>query len=277
MYSYPDIFQQQLAWVIDAPALIPAVPYIDAGDLLAELYRPPILCDNAAALPTDLPQHPAGRLGAHFENLVAALLNASDRFSILARNWVIRDGNKTLGELDMVVEDHGRQALQHWELAIKFYLAYGDDWLGPNSKDTLSKKSSHLLEQQLPRSLEPEVYEQLLQAGWPVAERVLLTRGRLFYPLSEGPLPSSPTLTTDHQRGWWVSTPDLPSTACWYLVPRPLWPTPELSDMRGPGIASALLVDYVDRLNRPVMAISGPQQAPGFIVPKGWPYHDRTV
>ncbi|GAL05455.1 hypothetical protein JCM19237_545 [Photobacterium aphoticum] len=35
--------------------------------------------------------------------------------------------------------------LEHWEVAIKFYLAWEQQWPGPNAKDNLDKKAQRML------------------------------------------------------------------------------------------------------------------------------------
>ena len=108
-----------LDWVQGAAALLSA----------DELAWRPALPEQAlsASLPesllAQLEQRRQGRLGAYFEALAATLLTASGRYRLLTSNHIIRDAQRTLGELDLLLEDRISGEYLHLELALKFYLA----------------------------------------------------------------------------------------------------------------------------------------------------------
>lgn len=257
---------QQLAWLIQAPPLLSCSPFEDAGKLLKrEWHRDPTLIHRAADWLQDTvsPQ----RLGITFEQWVAALVSASNGLELVDRNLAVRDGQTTLGELDMLVRDRDSGKLWHWELALKFYLGTADNWYGPNSHDTLSRKSQHLFEHQILRSTLPQCREMLANRGLQVDGRALLTRGRLFYRNSH---PDYPPRHPQHERGWWLPTHSLPLQR-WQVVDKKNWPLPSMSDKSTTFIDTPELIDYVETQSRPLMVISSLRPEPGFIVPVSWP------
>ena len=65
------------------------------------------------------------RLGHYFEQLIFFWLQHSERFIILVKNTPLRsDKKKTLGEVDLIVQDQDTLNYEHWELAVKFYLIF---------------------------------------------------------------------------------------------------------------------------------------------------------
>lgn len=256
----------QLTWLVQAPPLLPPAPWEDAGLWLhREWQRDPALPSRAAESLRS--QQQPGRIGLQFENQVAALVEHSAGLALVARNFPIRDEHRTLGELDMLVRDLDSGKLWHWELALKFYLGTPDHWYGPNSRDTLARKFTHLHEQQLPRSQSTQARRTLAAEGWKVDGRALLTRGRLFYRNSH---PEQPERHPRHERGWWLPARGLPSQQ-WQRVPRACWACPSMSDKSTNTIDTATLIDYVEEHSRPVMVLSDLRPEPGFIVPVTWP------
>ncbi|MDX1804607.1 MAG: DUF1853 family protein [Alcanivorax sp.] len=257
----------QLRWLLEAPSLITTTPWLDAGQALADAYAQDTdLPERALPLLLALPRQ--RRLGAHFEQLVSVLIDASERFERVASNTVIHDQKRTIGELDLLVIDHQQQQLQHWELALKFYLGHQQRWLGPDSRDTLTRKRTHLCEQQLPRSTLPQARAQLARQGLRVDAQALLTRGRLFV----GPSPTAPPTWVNpvHEQGWWLPSQALPGGK-WQCQSREHWPLPLMSDKSTTFIDSPTLFDYVESQSRPVMVTCHTRAQPGFIVPGSWP------
>ncbi|KYZ87723.1 hypothetical protein A3Q32_11110 [Alcanivorax sp. KX64203] len=253
--------------MIQAPPLFatPAGADQDAGVLLAQcLTEDPDWPHRAAAAGIPPLQ---GRLGHWFEALVAALLAHSQRLELLARNVPLRRQGRTLGEMDMVLFDHGSGRRLHWELALKFFLGHDGQWPGPNPRDTLQSKAEHLFQRQLPRSLDVSAAEPPIA---PVDHRQALTRGRLFYPTPPCPPPAQ--AAHGHQRGFWCraghwNTPARP-------VPRAFWAIPELlSDNFTSPVAPTELQDYVQRKQSVVMILTD-NNAPGFLVPDTWPFNE---
>lgn len=113
---------------------------------------------NPQPLQNYLANHNVRRLGKYFESLLAFffLYGPSSNYQLEQHNYILRGENNsktsTLGELDFVLSQ-GEQ-LTHLEVAVKFYLGIEVEgkkhWLGPNAKDSLERKLSHLQTHQLP-------------------------------------------------------------------------------------------------------------------------------
>lgn len=261
----------ELHWLLDAAPLLRLPDHCeDGGSLLRDAAQAqPALVQTAAEALARQPR--SKRLGEHFENLVAALIQHSDHLDLVARNLTLREHGRTLGELDLLVREHASGELVHWELALKFYLGLGEGrgWPGPNPRDQLAIKARHLYEVQLPRAAQPGAMAQLRAAGHVIHRRALLTHGRLFYPhpaFCPAPSQADPA----HQRGlWWREPPEASQ-----VVPHDLWHHPEvLSDNPTPMLAAAALADYVSRVGAPRMIVTAGQQT-GFLVPPSWPGRD---
>jgi len=203
----PATFAGELHWLTQAPPLITPPPGCESVDaILRYCAGEPGLLIRAADALAEQPR--PRRLGQHFENLTAALIQHSKRYRLVARNLPLRLDGKTLGELDMLIQDRETGELMHWELALKFYLGLPGEpeeraWPGPdNPNDQLTRKIDHLYRQQLPRSTEPAVAALLAEQGLHVDRRLLLTRGRLFYP-ADGALTPPREVNPEHDRGLW--------------------------------------------------------------------------
>ncbi|MBU57324.1 MAG: hypothetical protein CL543_00430, partial [Alcanivorax sp.] len=102
--SDPATLAGELAWLTQAPPLITPPPGCDSADaILRQCAGEPGVLRRAAATLVEQPR--PRRLGLHFENLVAAVLQHSQRYRLVARNVPLRLNGNTLGELDMLVED----------------------------------------------------------------------------------------------------------------------------------------------------------------------------
>ena len=97
------------------------------------------------------------RLGHSVEKIVSQLIKASTNFKILYENLQIKVENKTIGEIDFIIEEIKTKQLFHIELAYKFYLLDPTistiqlhNWIGPNRKDSLKEKIEKLRDMQFP-------------------------------------------------------------------------------------------------------------------------------
>jgi len=154
------------------------------------------------------------RLGLRFEQLIHDWLEVSSAFTCLENNLPVRTAERTIGEFDLIV--NSADVIEHWELAVKFYLGTGDQrdldcWFGPNPTDTLGTKLRRLEQHQMQLSAHPASVD-LLRAMQIEVERVRgFVKGRLFYPL---PLFLTETfvypeaINPNHHRGWWATLAD---------------------------------------------------------------------
>lgn len=187
------------------------------------------------ALLEQIPAAHGNRLGRYYEQLWQFALGQAPDIRLLAANLVIREHGRTLGELDLLLEDD--TGLQHIELAVKFYLgpAQADaadtaHWLGPGRLDRLDLKLAHLREHQLRLSDLPAAQAQLQRLSARTVQASPWLGGYLFYPWRS---PCSPPrgAGTSHLRGLWVRRGDWPAwqaaqPGCWQPLPRMAWLAP---------------------------------------------------
>jgi len=143
-----------LHWILQAPALLPQseLGWHPGNGFTPDLVVAALNADGAA-----LEQSRHGKLGHYFEAMVQSLFRASSHFDILASNCIIRGPTRTLGELDLLLEDRCHGRILHLELALKFYLLLpaqsdvGADcrWIGSGLRDFLTIKTQRLLTHQL--------------------------------------------------------------------------------------------------------------------------------
>lgn len=158
------------------------------------------------------------RLGAVFERLWAAALEASPHHEVHVANLALRENKHTLGELDLVISDRRQGQVLHIELAVKFYLLSGHgghegNWLGPGLQDRLDLKLDRLLGHQL--DVCAKAAKLGLLAELPSIDRsVVALKGRLFYPLASGAEGTTERrwpsrIDRDHEFGLWASPSQL--------------------------------------------------------------------
>ncbi|MEN6671179.1 DUF1853 family protein [Psychrobacter sp. B38] len=129
------------------------------------------------------------RLGFHFEGLLSFWLEdgfASNLhpYEILANNVQLYSGKQTTGELDLILYNHEEKLVEHWELAIKFFMGSApfapENWVGINSKDNLQRKMTHMQTKQF-RSVwvDTEDHGRLR-----IDKRYGVIKGRFFLPMN---------------------------------------------------------------------------------------------
>lgn len=126
------------------------------------------------------------KLGKLIEEIFEVYLEQNQEYNILLKNTQIIDNKQTIGELDFILED-SEQNIFHCELAYKFYLWKADEkgnWVGPNLKDALCKKTTKLLEHQFPL-IEHPITKKLLAAHNISTDKIkqtLCLKAQLFLP-----------------------------------------------------------------------------------------------
>ncbi len=205
-----------LTWVINSPSLIAGGPVVDPVD--------PRQVD-ARHLVAYFDGFSGHRVGRYFERLVLYWLRYIRRVEIVAQSLQIRDGKRTIGEIDLLFRDEqGR--LTHWEIAVKFYLhvahpqALGSHYIGPNVRDTFERKMERLFLDQLPRS----------ERDFPDVEvRQAFVKGRIFYQPHEAvPAPPPEHLSPEHLRSEWIRAADVAALhdrgdTVYQILEKPFW------------------------------------------------------
>lgn len=304
-WSVPAV--RDLAWTLASPPLLalrsPGVRWLNAAwcerafresrDWLAELDRHPEPLLSALAQRND------PRLGSYFEALLAFWLTWEDNplYRLVGRNLAVRSKNLTLGELDFLVEERQSGELQHWEVAVKFYLGVAPggelrQWVGPGLKDRLDLKVQRLLEHQLALTHTPEGRGLIRHMGLAHDKSsptpVCLLKGRLFYPPHAGPDWSPHSAAPGHLTGWWMPQADFlahygQAGLHWIRLPKEHWLTEVAPPVRiGEAQSAAALVEtLVQTADNRAAAVIGltldtdghyRENTRGFVTPPDWPH-----
>ncbi|HEX4940688.1 MAG TPA: DUF1853 family protein, partial [Candidatus Kapabacteria bacterium] len=210
---------RDLAWAILSPTLIAAPDasqhttpaWYEQAFLAIESHLHELDKDDSK-LVQHLTTPATPRLGIWFERLWSYWLQHNGRYELLAANLQVKQDEKTRGEFDFIVRDSHADEIEHWELAIKFYLGIpplhsANHWFGPNLQDRLDLKFQHLVERQLPLSQSHAGQQICAERGWTVKRRRLISKGRLYLPgmetESHPPLPKC--IDTHALLGHWLT------------------------------------------------------------------------
>lgn len=119
------------------------------------------------------------RLGLRFEMLIWFwLLDAAYHpYQLLGHSIQMIDGPRTLGELDFLILNRDLKRIEHWEIAVKYYLAEYDyslqHWYGLNRSDRLARKLQHFTQKQFQ-------FQHALQHD--IEARFCMLKGQLYLP-----------------------------------------------------------------------------------------------
>ncbi|OOE77008.1 DUF1853 family protein [Salinivibrio sp. ML290] len=214
-------------------------------------------------LPSPSPYKGPKRIGFYYQWLLTQLIDCHPHLGLEAEEIQINEGGKTRGAIDFLVRYQGQ--LEHWEVAVKFYLAHDNRWLGPNAKDALDIKVARMLDHQLALSSHPSFCQQY--PHWQPSEKRLMVQGRLYrhYHHGEQPLPEWPPVNHDSIGGWWCWPDALPTDREFAVLARDQWLSlPAFADL--PKLERASL----DELSRTCHLLDD-SLTPWFVVPRDWP------
>ena len=184
---------RQLAFSIASPNILSSIPselsLQHAFDLHPnvfwqqqyENYHPRLLelDQNPQPLIDFLARLKSTRLGLRFEYLMWFWLQDDmyHHFKIIGHSIQIIQGKQTLGELDFLLFNTQTQKIEHWEVALKYYLAEANlslkHWYGLNRTDTLQRKLNHFTQKQFQFET---IQDQSIQ------ERFAVLKGQLYLP-----------------------------------------------------------------------------------------------
>lgn len=215
----PRQLVDDLLWVVNTPSFV-------NGSLvaLAPWLSPDVV--DAEHLHAFMSARQSHRVGRHFEGVVEFWLRHVLGYEMTSCGLQIRDGNRTIGELDFVFRDEDG-VLTHWEVASKFYLHHADregsHYPGPNSTDDFERKIETLFRRQL----------ELSRTAMPeVKARAAFVRGIVFYhPAVAAPAVLPDRMATDHVRGVWLRSSELALLDSWgsavaTIAEKPHWFAP---------------------------------------------------
>lgn len=275
----------QLAWAIGSPPLLNTALHPHAALTAAEAAHwwqqwqptaPPPASDHI-------------RLGSDFEQLWQCWLSEHPRWQLLAHNLPIRESNRTLGEFDLLVRDRETGEQEHWELAVKFYLGYGNldqpqSWHGPKFRDRLDHKLRHLRDDQLCWKDRPAGQACLVAQGLAPQRSRAIVKGRLCYPLAQADADAN-FAASGHEKGLWATVTQwrhwlAQQTAIPYAAPltRTEWLGVETTTPALP------FTDYLSSTmapdQRPLalkLRVANKVWPMVFVVPEDWPDRARAV
>ena len=178
-FQFHNTIVRDLAWMIGSPSLLScptehslAEPniWIPSLDWQAQQYQhflPHLqsLEKNQQDLKHLFFANKRFKLGLYFENLMHYWFSNSAYHELVAHRLTLLENNRTIGEIDFLVWDHECDQLQHWEVAVKFYLGFEYTnqkyWLGPNLKDRFDLKLQHTLQHQLKMSEHASLFDRV--------------------------------------------------------------------------------------------------------------------
>ena len=240
-FQHPAV--RDLAWVIASPSLLAETDEVYSGGKVDDAWCSQVYAQHQAwlqALDADpsplldwLNAHRSKLLGRYFESLIGFWLVRLDEVELLAQNLVVGDTVRQIGEFDFLLR-HQDQVF-HWEVSVKFYLHYGEQFLGPNPRDSLARKLNKVFSQQLRLSesalAKPYLREWIGNA--PVRPQAFI-KGYLFYPVAEAEVAgNSDGVAPGHLRGTWLRFRELngflshkDSSRRWLVLERLQWLAP---------------------------------------------------
>lgn len=227
-------------------------------------------------------------MGKYFEQLLFFILQRDERYEIILQNHQIVEGKTTVGEIDLVVRDTVSDQLEHWEIALKFYLqsTTGSEqftMLGPDAKDNLARKIKKLTEHQMTLSSHPQIQHLLkLQS----IDCKLFIKGQFFYHLNNRKLMTNDAYPL-HDRGWWCLHSEveqmLNDNLKWAILDKPDWigshQTTAGHTLNTPYQLSAFLADHFSHQHQAVFCVGmkesngiWQEKSRGFVVNNTWPH-----
>ncbi|MEE2788129.1 MAG: DUF1853 family protein [Myxococcota bacterium] len=251
------------------------------------------LDQNPDALHEVLKQPGQSRLGLYYERLIGFWLEYGSPYRLVAKNYQIQHDGRTVGEFDFLVE--GEHGLEHWEVAIKYYLGVDEsprweNWLGPNQRDRLSKKLNHMMGHQATVS-QTEAGQAALQAlGCEASPTVKLWfKGHFF--AAPTTHPSQPEGSTAKVGPAWLDADAAQAyvraretSRHWIVRHKPDWLNPVVQ-VDDTALTGGTLLDLLSQLERPMMLSECHRSHHGLalehtrlcIVPNGWKNRAQNI
>ncbi|MGR5144565.1 DUF1853 family protein [Photobacterium sp. DNB23_23_1] len=217
---------------------------------------------SQAVLPNEVEYQGGRRLGYFYQWLWQQLILHHPRYELLAEEAQLTVNKRTLGAIDFLVKDLHSGRVEHWEVAIKFFLAYEGSWPGPNARDNLDKKANKMLSHQLMISDHPAFIKQYQTQFGKIERRRLIMQGRLFYPAFEGYTGSDIKLAKGATHGLWCYSQQAAGLDL-RPIAKPEWIAP-------PCFRQIADEPVLTSVSNPTMAIA-PDDKVWFVMPEHWP------
>lgn len=244
--------------VLNMPNLISSYDYVCDGTWFEVFNR-------HAQLPCIAPYTGNRRLGFYYQWLWQQLIISHPHYELMEEEVQLNWHKQTVGSIDFLVKNLRTDEIEHWEVAIKFYLAYNNSWPGPNAKDNLDKKTKRMIEHQL-RLSEHDAFKTTFDEQ--PTKRRLIMQGRLFHAWPKPQQGSTININPKANTGLWCYQSDATHLVLKALTKKQ-WISPP---------AFAELNEYLDpkKITVPTQAVDKKDRV-WFIVPNHWPKHNSEL
>ncbi|MGF1737479.1 DUF1853 family protein [Photobacterium satsumensis] len=243
-------------------AVLALPPLLDGHPFIADQRWLDKFSSNAI-IPQGIEYQGGRRIGFFYQWLWQQLILHHPCYELLAEEIQLTVDKRTLGAVDFLVKDLRSGRVEHWEVAIKFFLAYENSWPGPNARDDLDKKANKMLSHQLMISDHPAFIEQYQAQFGKIERRRLIMQGRLFYPAFAGYTGSDIKLAKDTTHGLWCYSQQAADLGL-RPIAKPEWIAP-------PRFSQLAAEPALLSVSNPTMAIA-PDDKVWFVMPEHWPH-----
>ncbi|MCG3864636.1 MULTISPECIES: DUF1853 family protein [unclassified Photobacterium] len=244
--------------VLNMPNLISSYDYV-CNDTWLEMFK------RHAQLPPIESYIGNHRLGFYYQWLWQQWIVHHPDYELLEEEVQLHWNQKTVGSIDFLVKNLLSNEIEHWEVAIKFYLAFENHWPGPNAKDNLDKKTARMIDHQLTLS-EHDAFNAKFDEQ--PTQRRLIMQGRLFHAWPDPQQGSTININPNANTGLWCYQSDAVHLVLKALTKKQ-WIAPP---------AFAELDEYLDpdQITVPTQAVDRKDRV-WFIVPNHWPKHNSEL
>lgn len=218
-----------------------------------------------AIIPANVTYHGNTRLGFYYQWLWQQLIIHHPDYSLIGEEIQLQWQQQTVGAIDFLVHNHCSDEIEHWEVAIKFYLSYQHQWPGPNAIDNLDKKINRMIDHQLQLTDHPAFK---LFTDYQPTQRRLIMQGRLFNAWPKTHSGSAITINPRSFKGRWCYCSQATTLILKKLEKRQWIAPPFFTEL-----TTYLDINHIDI---PTQAIDSNNQI-WFIVPDHWPQHNRQL
>ncbi len=201
------------------------------------------------------------KIGFYYQWLLSKIIEANDELKLIGEDVQVFHNNQTLGSLDFLIKNEDNE-IEHWEVAVKFFLAWNGQWLGPNAIDSLEKKHKKMLEKQIQLSSSPSFHAQFPTIT--VQHQKCHLQGRLY---------SNPYLSPTHIDTKKIVHERVTGLWCFYSQwPKstPIYPLKYNEWFSLPSVNELSPCKLPSLLSRAIHVLDE-KAKPWFIVPDDWP------
>lgn len=210
----------------------------------------------------------SNRIGLYYQWLLRHQIQTSSSLNLIADEIQIVESGRTIGEIDFLVQHLDHNDIAHWEVAIKFYLLFEDQWIGPNAQDHLNHKIQKMRSQQLALSQKPCFKNHFNHLT--IKSRRIALQGRLYInPYLKQPKFISPEINANRIKGYWCWQNQIDQKQYFQHLNRDQW-------LKIPRFNPARSMQITQDIQKAIHVIDA-ENTPWFIVPNSWPHHSSSA